>query len=126
MFETVFRLGNGLQSAHRLQALTLLGHIVKRQPTWLIKITNHFLLKELIKLLKVYIVTKIIINYNKLPYLFIFQSENDIITITSALLVLNVLLTVIPAFISAFLPDIFDGFRYLHIITVLFVKMYLI
>lgn len=57
---------------------------------------------------------------NYLIYLF-FQSENDIITITSALLVLNVLLTVIPAFISAFLPDIFDGFRYLHIITVLFV-----
>ncbi|VVC28745.1 Hypothetical protein CINCED_3A011113 [Cinara cedri] len=83
------KLGNGLQSANRLQALTLLGHIVKRQPTWLIKITNHYLLKELIKLLK---------------------SENEIITITSALLVLNVLLTVIPAFISEFLPDIFDGF----------------
>lgn len=73
MFETVFRLGIGLQSSYRLQALTLLGHIVKRQPTWLIKITNHFLLRELIKLLKVCIVSKIIINYNELPYLFIFS-----------------------------------------------------
>lgn len=49
------RLGEGLRNANRLQALTLLGHVVKRQPTWLIKITNHYLLKELIKLLKVYI-----------------------------------------------------------------------
>jgi len=43
---------------------------------------------------------------------FFFQSENEIITITSALLALNVLLTVIPALISSFLPDIFEGFRY--------------
>ncbi|KAL4148614.1 hypothetical protein QTP88_002799 [Uroleucon formosanum] len=83
------RLVDGLRSTNRLQALTLLGHVVKRQPTWLIKITNHHLLKELIKLLK---------------------SENEIITITSALLALNVLLTVIPALISSFLPDIFEGF----------------
>ncbi|XP_060843203.1 hamartin isoform X3 [Rhopalosiphum padi] len=83
------RLVDGLRSANRLQALTLLGHVVKRQPTWLIKITNHHLLKELIKLLK---------------------SENEIIIITSALLALNVLLTVIPALISSFLPDIFEGF----------------
>ncbi|XP_022179521.1 hamartin isoform X3 [Myzus persicae] len=83
------KLVDGLRSTNRLQALTLLGHVVKRQPTWLIKITNHHLLKELIKLLK---------------------SENEIITITSALLALNVLLTVIPALISSFLPDIFEGF----------------
>jgi len=49
----VFRLVDGLRSTNRLQALTLLGHVVKRQPTWLIKITNHHLLKELIRLLKV-------------------------------------------------------------------------
>lgn len=44
--------------------------------------------------------------------LFGFQTENEIIAIISALLVLNVLLTVIPALISSFLPEIFDGFRY--------------
>lgn len=69
MFEIVFRLGNCLQGDKRLPALTLLGHIVKRQPTWLIKITNHVLLKELIKLLKVWIVTNYNnINYNELSY----------------------------------------------------------
>lgn len=47
-----------------------------------------------------------------------FQSENEIITITSALLVLNVLLTVIPALISSFLPDIFEGFRYVLLFLV--------
>ncbi|XP_025416247.1 hamartin isoform X2 [Sipha flava] len=83
------KLGEGLQRGNRLQALTLLGHVVKRQPTWLINITNHNLLKELIKLLK---------------------TESEIIPITSALLVLNVLLTVIPALISSFLPEIFEGF----------------
>jgi len=48
-----FRLGEGLRGTNRLQALTLLGHVVKRQPTWLFKITSHYLIKELIKLLKV-------------------------------------------------------------------------
>ncbi|XP_050534357.1 hamartin isoform X2 [Daktulosphaira vitifoliae] len=83
------RLGDGLRSSSRLQALTLLGHVVKRQPTWLFKITNHSLIKDLIRILKV---------------------ENEIITITSALLVLNVLLTVIPALIASSLSDIFEGF----------------
>lgn len=46
-----FRLGEDLQTSKRLQALTLLGHVVKRQPTWLIKITQHCLLKDLIKIL---------------------------------------------------------------------------
>lgn len=107
----IFRLGDGLRSANRLQALTLLGHVVKRQPTWLIKITNHYLLKELIKLLKVWTV-EINLNYCTSLLFYFFQSENEIITITSALLVLNVLLTVIPALIASFLPDIFEGFRY--------------
>lgn len=53
MINYVFRLGDGLRSTNRLQALTLLGHVVKRQPTWLFKITSHYLMKELIKLLKV-------------------------------------------------------------------------
>jgi len=48
-----------------------------------------------------------------------FQSENEIITITSALLSLNVLLTVIPALISSFLPDIFEGFRYVSLFYLL-------
>ncbi|KAK0177253.1 hypothetical protein PV328_001325 [Microctonus aethiopoides] len=40
-------------SAQRVQALTVLGHVARRQPTWLYKLTNHSLFKELLKLLKV-------------------------------------------------------------------------
>lgn len=38
----------------KLQALTVLGHVLRRQPAWLYKITQHQLLKDLLKLLKVY------------------------------------------------------------------------
>lgn len=41
------------QQSTKLQALTLLSHLVKGQPTWLFKITQHNLFKELIKILKV-------------------------------------------------------------------------
>jgi len=57
-----------------------------------------------------------------------FQSENEIIIITSALLALNVLLTVIPALISSFLPDIFEGFRYVllfYLLTIINNKIYI-
>lgn len=40
-------------SGHRIQALTLLGHIARRQPTWLYKLANHALFRDLLKLLKV-------------------------------------------------------------------------
>jgi tuberous sclerosis protein 1 len=37
----------------KVQALTLLGHIVRNQPTWLYRLSEHHLLKDLLKLLKV-------------------------------------------------------------------------
>lgn len=40
-------------SRQRLQALTLLGHIARRQPTWLYKLASHALFRDLLKLLKV-------------------------------------------------------------------------
>lgn len=40
-------------SRQRIQALTLLGHIARRQPTWLYKLANHALFRDLLKLLKV-------------------------------------------------------------------------
>lgn len=60
--------------------------------------------------------------YQLILIILFFQSENEIITITSALLVLNVLLTVIPALISSFLPDIFEGFRYVLLFLSVFCK----
>lgn len=37
----------------RVQALTLLSNIARRQPTWLYKLANHALFRDLLKLLKV-------------------------------------------------------------------------
>lgn len=40
-------------SSQRIQTLTLLGHIARRQPTWLYKLASHVLFRDLLKLLKV-------------------------------------------------------------------------
>ncbi|KAI5730010.1 hypothetical protein M8J76_009050 [Diaphorina citri] len=74
----------------RLGALTLLGHIVQRQPTWLYKIMSHpTLMKDLLKILK---------------------TESDMVEVISALLVLNILLPIIPGLIGSHLTDIFEVF----------------
>ncbi|KAI5701611.1 hypothetical protein M8J75_011338 [Diaphorina citri] len=77
-------------SSTRLGALTLLGHIVQRQPTWLYKIMSHpTLMKDLLKILK---------------------TESDMVEVISALLVLNILLPIIPGLIGSHLTDIFEVF----------------
>ncbi|KAG8232141.1 hypothetical protein J437_LFUL012151 [Ladona fulva] len=83
------RLSESLKGSQKLQSLTLLGHIVRRQPTWLYKIAQHTLMKDLLKLLK---------------------TEVDILPLMSALLVIIVLLPMIPALIGPHLQDIFDVF----------------
>ncbi|XP_069705374.1 hamartin isoform X2 [Periplaneta americana] len=83
------RLSESLRGPSKLQALTLLGHIVRRHPAWIFKIAQHTLLKELLKLLKV---------------------ETDILPLMSALLILIVLLPMIPALIGNYLQDIFEVF----------------
>jgi hypothetical protein len=47
------RLADSLRGPYKLQGLTLLGCIVRKQPVWLYRIAQHSLLKELLKLLKV-------------------------------------------------------------------------
>lgn len=54
---TLFRLldtirGN-TKTESKVQALTLLGHVLRKEPPWLYKITEHQLLRDLLKLLKV-------------------------------------------------------------------------
>ncbi|KAJ9597281.1 hypothetical protein L9F63_011852 [Diploptera punctata] len=83
------RLSDALKGSTKLQALTLLGHIVRRHPAWIYKIAQHTLLKELLKLLKV---------------------EIDILPLMSALLILIILLPMIPALIGSYLQDIFEVF----------------
>ncbi|XP_063919767.1 hamartin isoform X2 [Zophobas morio] len=73
----------------KVQALTLLGHIVRSQPTWLYRLSEHHLLKELLKLLK---------------------EEVEILPLISALLVLIVLIPMIPYSMGELLNHIFDIF----------------
>uniref|UniRef100_A0A8D8QP64 Hamartin n=1 Tax=Cacopsylla melanoneura TaxID=428564 RepID=A0A8D8QP64_9HEMI len=74
----------------RLGALTLLGHIVQRQTTWLYKIVHHpTLMKDLLRILK---------------------TDMDMVEVISALLVLNILLPIIPGLIGSHLTEIFEVF----------------
>lgn len=76
-------------SAIRMQALTLLGYVVRKQPSWLHKIANHPLMGIFLKILK---------------------TEMDIPTLMNALLVLVTLLPIIPSLISSHITNIFEIF----------------
>ena len=41
------------QDKPRLNGLTVLGYVIRKQPSWLYKLTQHGLIKELLKILKV-------------------------------------------------------------------------
>ncbi|XP_033222128.1 hamartin [Belonocnema kinseyi] len=73
----------------KLQTLTLLGHVVRKQPTWLYKLANHTLFKELLKLLKL---------------------EGETLSLMSALLLLVTLLPMLPVALGPHLHDIFEVF----------------
>jgi tuberous sclerosis protein 1 len=73
----------------KVQALTLLGHIVRNQPTWLYRLSEHHLLKDLLKLLK---------------------EEVEILPLISALLVLIVLIPMIPYSMGELLNLVFEIF----------------
>ncbi|XP_018331114.1 hamartin isoform X2 [Agrilus planipennis] len=79
----------GSKTDTKVQALTLLGHVLRKQPPWLFKITEHQLLRDLLKLLK---------------------TETDIVLLLSALLVLIVLLPIVPALMGQYLQDVFEIF----------------
>ncbi|XP_019761894.1 hamartin isoform X3 [Dendroctonus ponderosae] len=75
----------------RIQALTLLGHIARSQPTWLITLPEHVLFRELLNFLK---------------------NETELLPLISALLILIVLLPMFPSSIGEhYLEEIFDIFR---------------
>ncbi|CAL7939958.1 unnamed protein product [Xylocopa violacea] len=76
-------------NSQRIQTLTLLGHIARRQPTWLYKLASHTLFRDLLKLLKV---------------------EADTLSLMSALLLLVMLLPMLPAALGPYLPEIFEVF----------------
>ncbi|XP_068982212.1 hamartin isoform X4 [Bombus flavifrons] len=76
-------------SSQRIQTLTLLGHIARRQPTWLYKLASHTLFRDLLRLLKM---------------------EADTLSLMSALLLLVMLLPMLPAALGPYLTEIFEVF----------------
>lgn len=83
------KLSETLRGQSKLQALTLLGHVVRRRPTWLIKIVKHQVLNDLLRILKM---------------------ETDIILVMSALLIIIILLPMLPSLMAQHLNEIFDVF----------------
>lgn len=47
------RLLEWMRGSHKIPALSLLGRIIMKHPTWLYKVDSHGVMKELLKLLKV-------------------------------------------------------------------------
>ncbi|XP_030766049.1 hamartin isoform X2 [Sitophilus oryzae] len=75
----------------KVQAFTLLGHIARSQPSWLYKIQDHPLFREILKFL---------------------TTETELLPLISALLVLIIFLPMFPTAIGEhYLNDIFEIFR---------------
>ncbi|XP_046815963.1 hamartin [Vespa crabro] len=87
--EVISKTGNNEQ---KIKGLTLLGHIARKQPTWLYKLANHTLFRDLLKLLKV---------------------ETDTLSLMSELLLLVMLLPMLPAALGPYLQEIFEVFGHL-------------
>uniref|UniRef100_A0A1Q3F8K2 Putative rho-associated coiled-coil n=1 Tax=Culex tarsalis TaxID=7177 RepID=A0A1Q3F8K2_CULTA len=77
---------------NKMLALTLFGHIIQKRPTWLHKVGNHQLVKEVLKLSKL---------------------EREIIPLINAVLCIIDLLPVIPVVMGGFVQDLFEIFNYL-------------
>lgn len=71
-------------------ALSLLGYVVRKQPAWLYRVTQHATMKELIKALK---------------------TEEDLVVMMSGILDLLALMPILPAYIAPYLADLFEVFR---------------
>ncbi|XP_054274204.1 hamartin [Macrosteles quadrilineatus] len=83
-----------LRNNNKINSLTLLGHIVRRQPTWLYKIAKHSLFRDLLRLLK---------------------TETELIPLMSALLVINILLPMVAGLMDTYLQEIFQVFSHLAV-----------
>lgn len=76
-------------SATKLSTLIFMGFLVRKQPQWLHKISTHYVMKDLIKILK---------------------TDADVVVLVNALLVLTALLPIIPNLESFILNDVFESF----------------
>ncbi|KAJ3604346.1 hypothetical protein NHX12_029087 [Muraenolepis orangiensis] len=78
-----------VKSVNRLPSLTLLGHVVRRQPPWIHKITRSPLLPSLLRCLK---------------------TDSDVVVLVTGVLVLVALLPMIPQAGKKHIYDFFDVF----------------
>ena len=70
-------------------ALDMLGYIVRKQPTWLHRVAQHQLIKDLLRLLK---------------------TETDVVVLVPSLLVLVSLLPAVSAKLSNYMSELFEVF----------------
>ena len=90
------RISESLRSSTtKLSALIFLGFLVRKQPQWLHKISSHYVMRDLIKILK---------------------TDNDVVVLVNALLVLTALIPIIPNLEAFILNDIFEGSYYFQTI----------
>ncbi|VEN41264.1 unnamed protein product [Callosobruchus maculatus] len=90
LFDRLSESMKGQKSEVKVQSLTVLGYIARSQPTWLYKLQDHALLRDMLYLLK---------------------NEVELLPLISALLVLIVLLPMLPSTMGFYLREIFDIFR---------------
>nr|CAH7719168.1 unnamed protein product [Callosobruchus chinensis] len=90
LFDRLSESMKGQKSEVKVQSLTVLGYIARSQPTWLYKLQDHTLLRDMLYLLK---------------------NEVELLPLISALLVLIVLLPMLPSTMGFYLREIFDIFR---------------
>ncbi len=81
-----------MKAGHKMQSLTLLSHVVRRQPSWLRKIVQAPLFISLLNCLKM---------------------DTDIPVIMCGLLSVTTLLPMIPSLVGPSLPEIFRVFSHL-------------
>ncbi|XP_001639307.3 hamartin [Nematostella vectensis] len=82
-------LRHGRSTRGRIDSLTLLGYVVRRQPSWLYKIVKTALFENLVKCLK---------------------SESDVLLLVNGILTITTLLPLVPASVGSWLNDLFDIF----------------
>ena len=76
-------------SSSRLSSLIFMGFLVRKQPQWLHKISSHYVMRDLIKVLK---------------------TDGGVVVLVNALLVLTALIPIIPNLESSILNEIFESF----------------
>ncbi|XP_046636498.1 hamartin-like isoform X1 [Daphnia pulicaria] len=84
------KLSESLRSSNsRLSSLIFMGFLVRKQPQWLHKISSHYVMRDLIKVLK---------------------TDGGVVVLVNALLVLTALIPIIPNLESSILNEIFESF----------------